>query len=164
MLTQKELQRVLSYDPDTGLFTRLVGNTGQPLMKGNQDKYVQIRVLGRLYYAQRLAVLYMTGRSLTSEFYVDHVNGKRNDNRWENLRVVEHLDNCRNQKRRVDNTSGTPGVQWVEKTRKWMVRIGIGKGHKAYLGQYTDLSEAVELREFAEEILGYHKNHGRASS
>jgi len=87
-VTAKELRRLLHYDPLTGIFTRLVG-TGKGAHVGaaagtmNGQGYMLVSVKCRQYRAHRLAWLYMTGSWPQHE--VGHRNGKRDDNRWENL-------------------------------------------------------------------------------
>jgi len=58
--TAKELKRILKYNPNTGIFTRL--RSGR--IAGGTDtdtKYWRIMISGRLYHAHRLAWYYMTG-------------------------------------------------------------------------------------------------------
>src|SRR5579863_2482235 len=101
MLTQERLKELLHYDPDTGLFTRLVTVAAFGAQKGkiagNVDKkfgYCLIRIDGRGYLAHRLAFLYMTD-SIPEE--VDHRDLNRSNNKWINLRAARHVDNMRNQ-------------------------------------------------------------------
>jgi len=34
----------------------------------------------------------------------------------------------------------------------------------SHLGYFTDISDAIAAREHAEQMLGYHKNHGRLAN
>lgn len=162
LLTQAELQRHLHYDPLTGTFTRISGPRRGKTVKPRRydDQYLSIYVSGRLYLAQRLAVLYMTGRSLTSDFYVDHINGTPSDNRWANLRAVTYAENTRNNARRTDNTSGVVGVTWNQRRQRWQAQIG-RNSRNFVIGTYDTLEEAASHRKFAEWVLGFHTNHGR---
>lgn len=58
--------------------------------------------------AHRLAFAIMTGRWPEDE--IDHINGKRDDNRWENLRAATRTENRWNTDKRKDNKSGFKGV------------------------------------------------------
>src|SRR3990167_9599874 len=54
----------------------------------------------------------------------DHINGNTLDNRRSNLRICKHIENCRNQKIRKNNTSGVKGVYLRKDTKKWEAKIG----------------------------------------
>ena len=81
---------------------------------------------------------------------VDHINHNPLDNRKCNLRVCTQDDNMKNQKKRINNTSGYTGVYWHKNTNKWIARITVNKKH-IYLGCYDNLEEAIEVRKKAEE-------------
>ena len=66
MLTTNRLRRLLSYEPATGLFRWLVRpsnrvNIGDIAGTIDAAGYVVIKIAGQRYYANRLAVLYVTG-------------------------------------------------------------------------------------------------------
>jgi hypothetical protein len=95
-------------------------------MAGRRDRngYITIRVDQVGYRAHRLAVLYMTGQ--WPEHDVDHHNGQRDDNRWENLRAVTTAQNRQNLRAaRSDSTTGLLGV--------CLDRTALRNGHKPYL-------------------------------
>ena len=165
MLTVQELKELLHYNPDTGVFTWLVKRSGIKLgdvagtkRKNDGKTYIIISVDGKKYRAHRLAFLYMT--SDFPELICDHINGNGIDNRWYNLREVDYVNNNRNMKLRVDNSSGTPGVYWNKKDKRWQVSIKVGK-NRGYIGQYKKLKDAVEARLAAEREHGFHENHGQ---
>jgi hypothetical protein len=88
-LTARRLRQLLSYDPATGEFRWRVRvsirvQVGQIAGRINGDGYVRIGVDGSEYFASRLACLWMEG--WYPEHLVEHINGQRHDNRWENLR------------------------------------------------------------------------------
>lgn len=89
---------------------------------------------------------------------VDHIDGNRSNNRWENLRNVTATENRRNTVRRSDNTSGVVGVHWHKQARKWVASIVL---RTAYLGAFDSFEEAVAARKAAEVEHGFHPNHGR---
>jgi len=81
---------------------------------------------------------------------VDHINGARADNRIENLRSANDIQNAQNAKLRKDNTSGVKGVHWDKVSKKWMVRVSV-LGKEKYFGVFADLEfaelVAIEVRE-----------------
>lgn len=90
MLTQSRLKKVLSYDPNTGLFTWLVNNgntkTGDVAEANTTKGHVTIIVDSKRYYAHQLAWLYVRG--YFPEHDIGHRNGIHDDNRFSNLHEV----------------------------------------------------------------------------
>jgi hypothetical protein len=115
VLTHERLIHMLAYDPETGVFTWRI-KPGDRIAVGavaaNRHKkhgYVRIGIDGGRYAAHRLAWFYMTGEWPKEE--IDHRNGTRDDNRWENLREAPGSINNQNQRKpRSDNTTGLLGV------------------------------------------------------
>ena len=149
MLTQAELKRIWHYDPDTGLFTRLIATAGHKkigeIANGRSNKnYVQIQIAEKTYKAHRLAWLYMTGD--WPKHQVDHINGIRDDNRWCNLRDVKQSVNQQNQRSpHRDNKSGYAGVCWDKSINKWRAQITVNN-KKIHLGIFDDVHEAGAYR------------------
>lgn len=98
-LTQELLRSLLRYEPETGKFFWLKSGTGKRRPEaGNFSRgYVRIGIHGKLYYAHRLAFLYMTGRMPD---LVDHKDGDESNCRWDNLRESTHADNGKNSSHR----------------------------------------------------------------
>lgn len=91
---------------------------------------------------------------------IDHINGNPCDNRIENLRLVSHQENCKNQKLRSTNKTGKMGVDFRKETQKYRARIMVD-GKTLNLGEFKEFDKAVKEREEAEIKYGFHKNHGR---
>lgn len=89
------------------------------------------------------------------EAQIDHANGNRSDNRPSNLREASNLENARNQKVFVTNTSGHRGVTWNKAEGKWKARIG-GGPQRRHLGTFDSITDAVSARLKAEAELGYY--------
>lgn len=121
MLTQEELKKVLRYDEGTGLFERINKNYPPISQRTDRSGHLNIRVLGKVYKAHRLAWLYVYGVLPLS--FLDHINGIANDNRIVNLREVSNAQNLQNQKLRKTNTSGYKGVSWRKARGKWEAQI-----------------------------------------
>ena len=162
----KELHRLMSYDPETGVFTRRVSRRGVKakagMVAGTLNKihgYCYIQFLDAPKSAHRLAFLYMTGE--WPEKQVDHINGVRDDNRWCNLRDVSRTENMRNTSIRSTNTSGVVGVSYASRDKLWSAAIS-HKGKKVNLYCGKNPYMAVYKRAMAERDFGYHTNHGRA--
>lgn len=145
MLTQAELKQLLTYDADTGQFTRLVSATrkdrvGKIAGTVNMNGYRNIKLGKNVYKAHRLAWLYVYGE--WPENLIDHINGVLDDNRIENLRSVTHKQNMENQTLHVNNTSGHRGVIWKSSEQKWMARL-THHGKRVTIGRFSTLEEAA---------------------
>lgn len=78
---------------------------------------------------------------------VDHINGNTLDNRKENLRICTSMQNQRNCKKPVTNTSGYKGLVYRKggkaRKKKWAVWIRVGKRNKKYVGSFVTKEEAA---------------------
>ena len=144
-ITAERLRALVSYDPKTGLFTRLVTTHSRSKagsIAGCLDKstgYIRFNLDGFLYYAHRLAWLYVHGAF--PKHHIDHINGKRADNRMRNLRDVPLHVNSQNRKRaNRGNSTGLLGVTKNSRT-SWSATIqalGVSKN----LGSFDSPAKA----------------------
>lgn len=165
MLTQNELKKLLKYDKDTGIFTRISAHPKQPYLIGkkagcekvNKDgkRYIHIIIKNQSYYAHRLAFLYVKGEFPKNE--VDHINGSGIDNSWKNLRDVTPLRNAKNRRLSINNKYGLSGLRL--RGGKWEVSIRPDKTY-IHLGVFDNLLDAAAARKSAELKYNYHNNHG----
>jgi len=160
-LTQAYLKSALHYDPDTGFFTWASdrshnakhGETAGCLSKG----YRYITLLGSTWLAHRLVFIYMTGDPPLHQ--VDHINGRKDDNSWANLRDVPQAENGKNCRLKRANTSGISDIRWVQSKSSWWV--GWRESGKRKGVRVKDFFEACCIRKSAELRNNYHQNHGR---
>lgn len=113
-LTQAMLKEYFRYEPSTGNFHRLKlpARSGKLKLEEvagsiNTAGYVNIFILSVCYKAHRLAFLYMLGEIPD---YIDHVDGNKANNKWDNLRPATKCQNGYNTKIRSDNTTGFKGL------------------------------------------------------
>jgi len=145
MLTAQILRELLNYNPETGIFTRKVVTCNKVKIGDiagnlNHQGYIQLRVLGIIRQAHRLAWLYMTGNHPKGE--IDHINGNRADNSFTNLRDVTKQQNIENQRLpQKGNKSKFLGVDYRSHKNKWVAQIQ-SNGVKHYLGIYNTPEEA----------------------
>lgn len=162
MITQSELKELFRYDPETGLFTRLVyrspnAKIGYIAGTIGVAGYIQIKINMQLYQAHRLSWLYMTGEWPEND--IDHENHKRSDNRWKNLREVTRAENLKNKSLGKNNTSDVMGVHWEKSFKKWTAYIAMNN-KRIFLGRFFDKFEAICRRKSAENKHNFHENHG----
>lgn len=153
-ITQKELKKLLSYNPETGLFTWKVDK--RPVRKGRvagsktSEGYIQIVINYKRYLAHRLAFLYTTGSF--PEKYTDHINGNKKDNRFRNLRQASGFQNMCNRSKQKNNTSGIRGVR--RQGKKYEARANF-QGESYRLGLFPTPKEASKAyQEFTKEKYG----------
>ena len=132
---------------------------GRPAFGRREHGYIAGRVFGTHVYAHQVAFAIMTGQ--WPEEQIDHVNGRRSDNRWRNLRRVDPAQNARNSAISRSNSSGVVGVSWNREKRRWWAYIHREKGRRHLLGSFSSKADAVAARKAAERHYGYHQNHGR---
>ncbi len=146
-LTADRLREVFAYDPETGIFTRLVKTGGRSRLGYAGTKHhaggLTIRIDNYQYEAHRLAWLYVHGR--WPALFLDHVDGNRANNRISNLREATTSQNMQNLKRaRSDNVSGFLGVAWNCAARKWVASIRTN-GKLTHLGCFDEAAKAHEV-------------------
>lgn len=135
-ITLSILREHLHYDAGSGRFfwTKNTGRAKAGSVAGCLDRYgyVRIGLRGRVYRAHRLAFLWMTGSLPSGE--IDHINRIKDDNRWPNLRVVDHHENLNNRR----------GKGWYFDRRQpkpYIARIYVD-GRSKHLGCFSSQQEA----------------------
>lgn len=129
-LSHEDLRRVVHYNPETGIFTRLSrprgkGKVGDKAGWVNSQGYLMLSVLGCYYLGSRLAWFYVTGKWPKAD--IDHENKDHGDNRWSNLREATRAQNLANRGRHRDNKSGWKGVCAQTGCKNWRATIGVNR-------------------------------------
>lgn len=137
-ISHEELKRLLHYDPETGVWTRLIQTNSRCWIGKRADtpynsNYRRISIDGVYFAAHRLAWFYVTG--CWPSALIDHKDRDGQNNRWENLREATKALNAANAKLRRENTSGLKGVSWGKRDGKWRAYISSG-GKFFSLGQF----------------------------
>ena len=142
ILTQEELKKRLSYNAETGIFSRLDPKQPPITSKVDDSGHKNIMVNGGRYKAHRLAWLYVYGEFPTN--FLDHINGTADDNRIKNLRESTNTENLHNQKIRSTNTSGYKGVSWSAQRQKWQAQCCVNyiTTHLGYFDTPEEASKA----------------------
>lgn len=147
-LSVSEVLEYFEYDPKTGDIYTKRRKVGCVLPSG----YVDVFFDGGNKRAHRIAHIIMTGAN--PQGFIDHINGNKSDNRWENLRVVSKSENAKNAKLYKTNTSGLPGVTWDKHNNSWIVRL-IDNGKVVNLGRHKSIFDAAAVSIPARERRGF---------
>lgn len=162
IITQAYLQSILDYNRFTGWFTWRVrqgtrSQIGERAGSYDAEGYRVIQLNGSKYKEHRLVWLYVHANWPNE---IDHKNGKRGDNRLDNLRDVDHTATVINSERAV-GVSGLRGVKFDPKTSKWRSRIGYGY-QRVWLGPFDTAEEAyAAYLAAAEKVHGQYAVHNR---
>jgi hypothetical protein len=160
-----EMLAILTYDRVTGIlaWARDCGGkdnkrikAGTPAGGYSPQGYIVIRMNKVLYPAHRLAWFIETGD--WPDLEVDHVNGVRDDNRWENLRLATSSQNNMNRQASRPNTTGFRGVIYWR--GKWRAQIKID-GRQTGLGTFDTPEAAHDAYRAA--VLSHHGEFGRVT-
>ena len=134
------------------LYWKTGRNKGQKAGSDNGKGYLHLRVSGLKYFVHKLA--YMMYHGYYPEHVVDHDDHDRQNNSKKNLIKSTHLENSRNQSKRIDSKSKL-GVTFQVDRIKWKARLG-----QKFLGYFDEEWQAIEARYVAQKEAGYHENHG----
>jgi len=145
-ICQKELKKILDYDPEMGIFTWKTNYythcKGEVAGLISSSGYIYIGIGCRGYQAHRLVFLWCFG--YLPENIVDHIDRDKKNNRPSNLREVSHSCNMRNKGISKNHKTGIKGV--CQSSGKYNVTI-CGD----YLGRYKSLLDAAKVRYAAEK-------------
>lgn len=167
MMTCDRLHQLVTYDHNTGDFTwkerklrigiektdkgwntRLAGKAVAKRPSRRCGHYrISFSIDGEEHYAHRLVWLYVYGEWPSGN--IDHISGDPSDNRIANLRLATPSQNMMNQKVRSDNSSGTRGVSFDRRLKKWFSYINIDY-KRIPLGMFSEIGAAIKAREDAE--------------
>lgn len=110
----------------------------------------QARLNGVLYYAHRLAWLYVHGSWPAG--VIDHVDPHQKKNSIADIREATTSQNMANARMFSHNTSGVKGVSFIKRSRKWRAYAKL-HGRQYNLGEFTNKADAAAARDRAHRAL-----------
>jgi hypothetical protein len=141
MITQPKLHEMFEYRDDGNLIHRHTvqggKRAGEIAGSSHNAGYRQITINRKKYLVHRLIWVYHYGEMPTQ---IDHINGKRSDNRVENLRECSYSQNNGNKRMNRNNTSGCKGVFLDKRDGFWFVYVA----HQ-YIGRSRSIEEAAAM-------------------
>lgn len=155
-----DLRELFSYDPETGqiVYLRAWGKRkiGDAATFLTSHGYLRLSAGKQEIYAHRFAWLFMTGSE--PEAQIDHINGRKTDNRWCNLRLATNGQNAMNRPKLKNNTSGFKNVHFHKASGLWRVRVRVD--NREIVGGYFSTPEEANIHATAlrELLHGEFKN------
>eukprot|EP00919_Chromeraceae_sp_WS-2016_P001409 GHVR01003483.1.p1 GENE.GHVR01003483.1~~GHVR01003483.1.p1 ORF type:complete len:170 (-),score=10.84 GHVR01003483.1:799-1308(-) len=143
-ITADELRQLIDYHPFDGSFQWVESGKGRKFTRKNAGaisdsgcciKYVKIRVKRKLYFAHRLAWLWVHGA--WPEHQIDHADGDGTNNRLANLREATSRQNLANRSRIRNSQYPYKGI--ARSGKKWIAQFP-----KKYLGTFESPEAAAK--------------------
>lgn len=124
------------------------------LSKIDKDGYRALTVFGRSYRQHRL--IWMMHNNGSCPEFIDHINGKKDDNRIVNLRAATKTENGWNRGKNKNNTTGYKGVYLMKKNGLHRASVSHG-GKVLHAGFHSTAEEAhnaycMKLKEVSSEF------------
>lgn len=105
-------------------------------------------------------VWYFHGNTIPNGMELDHIDGNRLNNSITNLRLVNRTKNCKNRKKRCDNTSGITGICWNTDHNAWCIRRTVkGKRLATYRKDFEEAKQVLAY--FTSLDPDYTARHGK---
>jgi hypothetical protein len=150
--SQEELNERFSYDKETGVLTFKKHNyksyEGKAAGYKQKNGYIVVNYQGKKYRAHRIIWMMMTGED-PKELTIDHKDGDKSNNAWNNLRIANHSQQQHNKRFR-----GCQKTPWG-----FTARIMVD-GRRLTLGTFKTQHEAqsayeVKCKEVRQEFAPY---------
>ena len=102
--------------------------------------YKRFKFKGKMYYTHRVIYAFYKGKM--PDGHIDHKDGNKKNNVFNNLRLCTPSQNQANQKKSIKNTTGHKDVSFVENLGLYRVRVSINKKRYEF-GYYKNLDDAA---------------------
>lgn len=123
----------------------------------NNLGYKQVRLKKKAYKVHRVIWEMLKG-PIQEGYQIDHINGIKNDNNINNLRLCTNQENMRNKRVNSNSKLQVKGVWWDNQNQKYQAKIQKNNIQK-HLGYFNNLEEAKEAYEkAAKELHGEYYN------
>jgi hypothetical protein len=150
-LTLERLDEVLDYDPKTGIFRWKIRMSSRAMAGQIAGTigcwgYRIIQIDRQPFRAPHLA--WWKYHRIFPTHEIDHKDHNRANDKIDNLRPAESIDQRHNSLKPTTNTSGFKGVTWEKRRHAWVAQIVI-RGRHVHLGQFKELVDAAKAYDVA---------------
>lgn len=149
IITAEQVRDRFKCDLETGKLTYRfsTGGVRKDAVAGTltPQGYNQVFIDYWSFRSSRVIYLYVTGEWPPVGYYMDHIDGNRSNDRWENLRLATPTENARNRQTCRRNTTGVLGVHPIIGTAKFGAEIGY-EGKNVKLGRFECIADAAAAR------------------
>ncbi len=152
-LSAERARELFSYDPVTGVLSWKCPRNSQKIgvVLGKPEDYCRVDLGTERYSIHHVIWLIVTGAFPVG--ILDHRNGDKSDNRWDNLRECTHSINAQNQRRaHRGSATGLLGVYPYRGRFRSMIAVP-GTGRKKYLGDFDTAEKGHEAYVAAKRVL-----------
>lgn len=113
---------------------------------GSKDKYgyLTFSFEGKMIKNHRFIYEKIYNVKLQPNQMLDHINQIKDDNRVDNLRIVNRSQNEQNKPKQKNRSSIYKGISWEKNSKKWTAKIQF-KGKLKHLGYFNDEISAVKI-------------------
>lgn len=161
MLTYEIAKNIFNYDMETGKLTWLsrrrngikIGDEVGTVVKNGKNYYRRTNICGNQTQVHR--IIWLMHYREWPKGVIDYIDGNGLNNKIENLRDVNPVDNSRNQRFRLDNKTGCSGIYFDTARNKYVVRVST-----KFIGRFKLIEDAIFARKNAAKNYGFHENHG----
>jgi len=167
-LSLEYLKECIEYNPETGIAiwkerplhhfkntSNMISTNSQTAGKEintiNSHGYYRFTINYSTYLLHRVIWKLMTGKD--TDKFIDHIDGDKLNNKWENLREATPRQNVQNIGKKSHNTTGYKGVQKVD-NNTWKSTIRDNNGKTVSLGFFPTPEDAHKA--YCEAASAYH--------
>lgn len=139
-VTFEDVKGAFKYNPEDGVFS-FIEEERNSRIRLTVEGYVSCSFMGSSHFVHRLIWLYMTGAY--PKKMIDHIDGNRSNNKWDNLREADSHQNGCNCVITKSNATGYKNVMRDKNSGLYKSHIMVhGKQH--HLGYFDNPVDAYE--------------------
>jgi hypothetical protein len=155
-LTYDYFDELLNYDKESGKlywksksspYSRIiVGEEAGCIRHYKTNSYRIVVLKNTPYFVHR--IIWLLVHKKWPDDQIDHIDGNSLNNKIQNLKSASNQENCRNQRKRLNNTTGHPNIYWHTGKKKYSVSLRFN-GKLNHIKDYQTLEEAIIGRDLA---------------